>query len=187
MKVGGYLIKPSVDLRSAHLRGTKLRGANLRGANLRYANLSHADLCGADLSGADLRYANLRGTELVGVNLTSTLLSPFQIVPEHGSFTAYKAVVDKDCNKYCVLQLEILPNAKRTSSLVGRKCRASAVRVIKAFGTKQKIFYSLHRPDFAYTVGKIIRSTKYNGDVRLECTHGIHFFLTKKEAEDYVC
>lgn len=31
----------------------------------------------------------------------------------------------------------------------------------------------------------IVRADKYNDDPRVECTGGIHFFLTRQEAEEY--
>lgn len=37
-----------------------------------------------------------------------------------------------------------------------------------------------------YRVGKIIRPDLFDEDIRVECTNGIHFFITRKEAEEYV-
>lgn len=36
-----------------------------------------------------------------------------------------------------------------------------------------------------FNAGKIVRPDKYDSDPRVECTHGIHFFLTREEAEAY--
>jgi hypothetical protein len=52
-------------------------------------------------------------------------------------------------------------------------------------GNIYKTATSQHNPEITYTVGKIIKPDSYNDDIRLECTNGIHFFITKKEAEDY--
>ncbi len=141
--------------------------ANLRGANLRGADLCGADLCDADLSGANLRGANLRGADLSGANLTH-----FQICPEEGSFIAWKKLLDG-----VVCKLEIPAEAKRTSSLVGRKCRAEFARVLEGEGIS---YYG-----GTYTVGEIVRPDSYDDDIRIECSHGIHFFITRKEAEEY--
>ena len=43
----------------------------------------------------------------------------------------------------------------------------------------------LHDPRVVYRKGEIVRPDKYNPDPCLECTHGIHFMLTKEEAEAY--
>ena len=39
--------------------------------------------------------------------------------------------------------------------------------------------------DFIYSKGKIIYPDSYNDDIRIECTNGIHFFITKKEAKEW--
>jgi hypothetical protein len=68
--------------------------------------------------------------------------------------------------------------AKRTSSLIGRKCRAEFVKVLDGDGVG--IFDGT-----VYKKGVIVKADKYSDDIREECTSGIHFFMTKKEAEDY--
>ena len=35
-----------------------------------------------------------------------------------------------------------------------------------------------------YVKGEIVYPDSYDGDRRKECTHGIHFFLDRAEAED---
>jgi len=165
------------------LRGADLRGADLRGANLRGANLSKADLCwanlrGADLSKADLCGANLREAELSGANLSEAKLSDYQIIPEADSFTGWKKLQND-----VICKLEIPAEAKRTCSLVGRKCRAEFVRVLEGDG--QSIDPSGEGQVLEYRVGKIVRADSFDDDIRVECSHGIHFFVTRKEAEEF--
>ena len=83
-----------------------------------------------------------------------------------------------------ILKLLISKHSKRVNSLVGRKCRASKVKVLKALNSNDTVFYSSHDNKFKYTVGEWI-STEMDDDIRVECTKGIHFFITKKEAEEY--
>ena len=45
--------------------------------------------------------------------------------------------------------------------------------------------YSSHEDGFMYEVGKIVNPDSYNDDIRLDCTNGIHFFVTKQEAEEW--
>jgi hypothetical protein len=165
MNVNGYEIKPFANLEGANLWGTYLRGANLEGADLRYAYLWDADLEGANLWGADLR-----GADLTGANLPH-----FQIVPEEGSFIAYKKV---DTG---VIKLLIPEDAKRTSTLVGRKCRASYVKVLEGSGISCTSSDKLE-----YKEGEFVYADKYDDDIRKECTSGIHFFVTKKEADNWM-
>ena len=155
----------SADLRGAYLRGAYLRGANLGGANLRDADLRDADLRSADLSGADL--------------------PAFQLVPEEGAFIAYKKAGG------FVLTLEVPAHALRTSSLVGRKCRVSAAKVLKAETvdgqpTEQTRFASSYMAGFTWEVDWMHQPDSFNPDIRVECSHGLHVFITKQEARDYV-
>jgi hypothetical protein len=101
----------------------------------------------------------------------------FSIVPEAGEFLAYKKLQNG-----VIATLAIPKDAKRTSSLVGRKCRAEfAVVVELSSGTEGR---SKHN-GMIYRVGETVRPDRYDDDVRVECTGGIHFFITKREAEEY--
>jgi uncharacterized protein YjbI with pentapeptide repeats len=166
----------NADLRSADLRNADLRSADLMGADLRGADLSGADLRDADLSGADLRDADLRNAYLRGTDLRGTTLPHFQIVPSVGSFIAWKKTT------LGVIQIEIPEDAERTSSLVGRKCRASKVIVLGGDGSGGK------SPTYGkciYEIGATIAADRYDPDIRVECTHGIHFFMTEQEARKW--
>ena len=183
MNVNGYDIKPyanlqHTDLSGANLSGANLYGANLSGANLQHTDLQYANLLGANLQHTDLQYANLYGANLSGANLRGADLPHFQLVPETGSFTAYKKLQDE-----VIAKLQILAKARRTSSLVGRKCRAEYVKVLSLTPTVEEGF-STH-DNTPYRVGEIITADSYDDDIRVECTHGIHFFITLKEAQEY--
>ena len=149
------------DLREADLRGADLTGANLRGADLREANL---------------RGANLRGANLTGANLTGANLPNFQICPEEGDFIGWKKLQGN-----IVAKLLIPAEAKRTSTLVGRKCRAEFVKVLEL----SKSTTDMHSGRTLYFQGEMVYPDKYDDDIRIECTNGIHFFITKREAEEY--
>ncbi len=171
----GYKKGMRANLRGAVLRGAVLHDADLRGAVLRDADLRGANLRGANLHDADLRDANLHGA----------VLPNYQIIPEEGAFVGWKKVAGN-----VILKLKILPDAKRTSSLVGRKCRASKVLVLDAFRItgaklKEKKFVSGWNPDFTYEIGKTAEVFDFNRDIRIECASGIHFFVTRKEAEEW--
>ena len=166
------------NLWGANLRGANLEGANLEGANLRGANLRGANLRGANLEGANLRGANLEGANLWGANLEGATLPHFFICPAEGAFIAYKAV------RGGVLTVEIPADARRTSSLVGRKCRASALRVVSGPEGATE-WQSKHDPEFVYRLGETATVADFDDDIRVECTTGLHFFVTRREAEEY--
>ena len=171
----------AVNLRAASLRAAILRAASLMGANLFYTDLRNTDLEGADLRnanffGANLMEADLRNADLVGANLMGAKLPHFQIVPESGSFYAYKKT------NLGVIKIQIPARAKRTSSLVGRKCRAEFVKVISGDGVGG---ISTYDRKTKYNKGELVYADNYNDDIRIECTGGIHFFMTKAEAEEW--
>ena len=177
---GAYL--RYADLQCADLRGANLGGANLRDADLRGADLRGADLQGADLQGADLRGADLQGADLRGANLQDAKLSGFQI-DQDSDLIVWKALFDG-----AIAKLKIPARAKRTASLCGNKCRAEYAEVLAIWdcnGRPIEKAESEYDWGTAYKTGEIVRPDSYDDDIRVECTNGIHFFMTKAEAESW--
>lgn len=169
----------NANLHNANLSGAYLHGAYLHGADLRSANLSGAYLPGANLRNADLRNADLHNADLCDANLSGANLPAFSHCPEEGAFTAFKKLAGG-----VVATLLIPAEAKRTSSLVGRKCRAEFA-IVQALSGGYEVGLSSHDSTTEYRVGQEVRPDSFDPDIRVECTHGIHFFITRKEAEDY--
>ena len=154
----------------ADLRGADLSGADLSGADLRGADLSRADLSGADLSGADLSGAK-------------NLFIPMAC-PDSGAFVCWKK-----CRDSLIVKMEIPEEAKR-SSASGRKCRASAARVLdiqKIDGSKAGVECAISKHDsgFAYRIGDTVSVDNFDENRWNECAPGIHFFITREEAVRY--
>jgi hypothetical protein len=162
------------NLFGAYLSCANLSRANLSGADLPYANLSCSNLSGANLSYANLSCANLSCANLSDADLSGANLPHFQICPEEGDFIGWKKLSNK-----VVAKLLIPATAKRTSSLVGRKCRAEFVVVLAGEGA------SSYDRITKYIPGATVYPDEYDDDIRVECTSGIHFFITRKEAEEY--
>ena len=176
-----------------------LSGANLSGANLSGANLRWADLSGANLSGANLRWADLSGANLSGANLRWADLSEADIkitplynegtcfyalqCPEEGSFIGFKK-----CREDRIVKLLITDDALRSSATT-RKCRANKVKVLEILSIDKKENFeraiSKQDSDFEYIVGETIEINDFDKDRWNECSSGIHFFITRKEAEQY--
>jgi hypothetical protein len=166
------------DLSGANLYGANLTGADLSGANLTGANLTGADLSGANLTGADLSGANLYGADLSGAEDEEYIIAKTQICPQEGAFVGWKKLQGG-----VIAKLVILHDAKRMNSLGSRKCRASKVFVHEMFGAKEA--YDQHTGRLLYKEGEEIIPDSYDDDVRVECSNGIHFFMTRIEAERY--
>ena len=160
------------DLSGADLRDANLSGANLYGADLRGANLYDANLYDADLRGANLYGANLRGAKNADLAIAST-----RILPD-GELIGWKK-----CSNDVIVKLRIPADAKRSHAF-GRKCRAEYAYVIEIFGAKEGVT-STHGPRTLYRVGERITPDSFDDDWMNECSHGIHFFITRAEAEAY--
>lgn len=185
-----------VDLRGALLRRTDLRCANLSGADLYAADLREADLQLANLYKADLRESNLSGSKLQGTNITSAYLggSRFSeaknfpsiplVCPEEGEFVGFKK-----CNDY-IIKLLIPSDAKRSSSTT-RKCRASYAKVLSITSLSgdtvniDRVTNTTYTPNIVYKIGEFVYPDSFDENRWNECSHGIHFFMTRKEAVEY--
>ena len=160
------------DLRDANLCGANLRGADLRGANLRGANLCDADLRGANLCDADLRGADLRGAkEIPAIAAAQTA------VPAQGTITGWKK-----CLRRVIVKLSI-PEDSQRSNATGRKCRCQFADVVEVIGAEVGI--SRHDEKTEYRVGQRVTCDVWCEDRWQECAGGIHFFITKEEAEAF--
>ena len=184
-QIGEFYISPGAYLSCANLSCADLQGADLSRAILFDANLRSADLRDANLSGADLSGANLKGAYLSNVNLKDTKLPEFQI-PQDEELIVFKKLRD-----VIIAKLRIPAGAKRTASLKGSKCRAERAIVLEIYDAvnpsiKYQTGRSLHHLSFIYEVGKEVKPTEeYDGDIRVECQSGIHFFMTEEEAIKY--
>ena len=183
------------DLGGANLRGADLGGADLGGANLRGACLGDADLGGAYLRGACLGGADLRGADLGGANLRDAYLGgadlrgakniPFipLACPSDGAFIGWKKV-----NK-CIVKLLIPEDAKRSSATTG-KCRCDKAKVLEITSKKtNEHLVEITNREYAhcvYKVGEMVYPDSFDDDRWDECSHGIHFFINRQEAVEYV-
>ena len=158
-------------LAGAYLAGADLTGADLAGADLTGADLAGASLAGAYLAGADLARANLAGASLAGAE--DIKLPPFQI-PQEGELIVWKKLSGGNLCK-----LRIPPEARRTASVVGRECRAEFAEVLEGSGMS----WCAHDHTITYAPGETVRPDGYDDNPLVECAQGIHFFLTREEAE----
>lgn len=193
MEVNGYNIAPGANLWYANLTGADLTGANLTGANLRYADLTGAYLWNADLRyanlmganlrhanlmGANLRYANLMGADLTGAYLRNAKYPHWNWLPA-GDLIVYKKLQNG------IIATLLIPAGARRSHGTERKCRAEFAKVL-SLGEGVLTAHSIHDPSFSYTVGEIVRPTEpFDTNRWNTCTSGIHFFITREEAEEY--
>jgi hypothetical protein len=105
-------------------------------------------------------------------------LARLQFIPEEGAFVGWKK-----CRAGVIVKLQITESAKR-SHAAERKCRASEVLVLEVIGAEEGL--SSHDGTVVYRKGETVTPKDAFCDNRWEvCASGIHFFLTRKEAEEF--
>jgi len=130
---------------------------------------------------ADFRGANLRGADLYYVKCNEVTSFYAMQCPEEGSFIGWKKASKN------IVKLLIPSNAKR-SSATSRKCRASKAEVIAIYdknGNEIQECFSSYTNNVIYKVGETVYPDKYDENRWNECSNGIHFFITRQEAENY--
>ena len=170
----------------ADLRGAVLRGAVLRWADLRWAELQGANLQGAQLQGAQLQWAKLQGADLRGAEADEMTSGFWPVCPEEGSFIAFKKLKDDKIAKI------LIPEHAKRSSATTRRCRCSEALVVEIKdreGNDVDEGLSRHTDrsgcELLYKVGKTVYPDGFDEDRWNECSNGIHFFMTRREAELY--
>lgn len=197
-----------VEFSHSACHGTNFRDANLHKAIFNYTYLYGTIFINANLSdalfdgyveggGIDFRYANVTNIHLTRIHAPlcervtmhtpgiENLVDVYPLAcPETGSFIAYKQL-----DHHIIAKL-LIPEDARRSSAFGRKCRADKAQVLGLFnydGTPAAVAvgFSHHDPDFAYPIGETVSVPDFNPDRWEECSTGIHFFLTFREAVNY--
>jgi hypothetical protein len=126
---------------------------------------------------ADLREADLREADLREANLDPLAIANLSIVPESGAFEGWKK-----CRDQVIIRVRIPAESKR-SNATGRKCRTEYVEVLEVIGADEGI--SEYNPAVVYRKGETVRCHEWDDNRWEECSGGIHFFLTRIEAENY--
>jgi Uncharacterized low-complexity proteins len=165
------------NLSEVNLSWKNLVGANLRGANLRGADLRWAKLVGSNLRWANLVGANLSGAYLENIKANESTSGYWPVCPEEGSFVGWKK-----CMNNVIVKL-LIPDDAQRSSATSRKCRCSKAVVLDVFGADEG--FSTMDEGFIYKKGATVLPDRFDDDRWNECSGGIHFFMSRKEAECY--
>jgi len=149
-----------------------------RDANLEGANLEGGDLLGARLGGAILWGASLRGAKLDGAHWDHMTVG-LDAAPEG-------ALIGWGKKKGHIVKMRIPEDAPRSCATT-RKYRAAWVETLEiADGQMTSLEYETEYGHIRYAVGEITRADSWDEDRWNECSHGIHFFLTRREAEQWL-
>jgi len=171
---------PRTDLRFANIRYADLQHANLRGSDLRKISAQGANLEGADLEGADLRGTDLRDACLQKANLRNIKVD----YKTTGIHPAPEGELIGWGKKNGVIVKLLIPAEAKRSRATTRKHRAEYAEVLEVEGQDSVTVENIYGIT-VYKPGAIVRCHKWDPDRWKECSGGIHFFLSREEAENY--
>ena len=187
-----YINMNNSDLSNSHITNCDFRSSFLTNANISNSDLSYSDFYNADLYKADLQNCSLGSVNFYSANLFNTNLNGaktdsrtdhfYSKCPTEGSFIGFKKAGD------CIIKLKITEDAKRSNATTN-KCRCSKAKVLNIeniiSGEKIQEIQSDFDIDFIYKVGEIVEEKSFDNNRWVECSSGIHFFITKDEAINY--
>ena len=132
----------------------------------------------AHLADAYLAGAYLAGAQNADYAIVQTVLTP------EGTLIGWKK-----CRDNVLVKLRIPEEAKR-SNASSRKCRAEYVDVLELISlddTAKTVdnAVSIHDGKTMYRVGERVMCDKWDDDRWNECSGGIHFYITRLEAENH--
>lgn len=158
--------------------------AYMRMTNLTESSFEKCKINPKDAIGTNFAFTKLDAQNEIQINRydeTTTFLN--LQCPEKGGYTAFKAAHG------FIVKLYIPADALR-SSATSRKCRASKAKVVSITTTDGRTHLeevqSDYDPNFVYRVGETVEVKDFDTNRWNECSTGIHHFLTRKEAENYM-
>lgn len=158
-------------------------------SNFRNCFIRHSCFNETRFIDCDFFNSTIKNTEFNDIKSFETSFLHLQC-PEEGSFIGYKKLNDKYKNCY-ICKLLIPEDAKRSSS-TSRKCRCSYAKVLEITNieTGENVLELTHynmtiEKKLLYKVGEFVYPDGFDDNRFNECSNGIHFFITKKEALEY--
>lgn len=169
---------------NVNLKDVRFNYAHLYTSSFHYSSLTDVDFRGADIT--DVSFNN---TRMDGIIMDETTSHFHMHCPEEGGFTGYKMAFNDKYHPY-IVELKI-PACALRSSATSNKCRCSEAKVMSITcleGTDDgtDIVRSGRNPYFLYKAGETVKVDDFDENRWHECAPGIHFFMTRKEAVDYV-
>ena len=141
----------------------------------------------AYLRGVDLRDADLRDADLQGADHAEVAIARTRILPDEGEVIGWKQAAG--LNGPVIVKLSIPSDAKRSHG-AGRKCRAAQAKVLAITDLSGNAVDEAHSrwdAKFLYRVGEtVVPREPFDDNMWNECASGIHFYITRLEAENHL-
>lgn len=178
------------NFENANMCGIQLSGTILNNVSFDRADLSIASFYCADILSANFKDARIEGTIFQSAHVVSAenLYIPMAC-PSNGGFIGWKKALN-DNDMAVIVKLLIPPDAKRSSGCT-RKCRASkaeviAIETLSGTNINQEKAHSWYNEDFEYKVGETLEIEDFDDNRYHQCAPGIHFFIDRQDAVDYI-
>ena len=133
-----------------------------------------------DISKLEKAYYMFRGTSVKNNPLGDMVP---MACPREGKLIGWKR-----CRYNKIVQLLIPADAKRSAAF-GKRCRcnkALVLDIIDMNGAHAETAISKYDGGFIYRKGKMVSSPNFNEDRFAEGAAGIHFFMNRRDAEEYI-
>lgn len=175
----------SVDLVESILIDDTFERCNFDLANLKNSYIKLSNLYNNNFYGSFLKDAEIKNSRLNGSNLIETRFDEVQInLKEYrkGKVLTEDIIGYKQCLNHVIVTLKI-PRGAIVFSVNGQKCRTNKAEVIAIDGANRA--YSRYNR-MSYYVGDKFNIYNFNCEYNQECSEGIHFFMTREEAEAFL-
>lgn len=198
------------SLTSYRFRGETFTDADLRRAHIHGALygvvFKNCNLFGAELNTYDVTFKNCRlpvtcvtreyfiKNNKFDAKTAKQLVLPAHMKHPEGKLIGYKKVQLQNYKYIAVLEIPARARRIRAWNSPDAKHRASCAKVVRLEElsgklTSIKTAYSMRTGNnnkyLAYKVGEMVKPDKFDPNPMDTCSHGIHFFLTRREAVNY--
>ena len=164
-----------------NFRFTALRGVLFHGSCLSLVDFSHSTQVGVRFEHANIQVVTTDNKYVYGKMLTEPIIGYKKCISQPTS--------SKKPGKPVIVKLEIPKNAI-VFSINGTKCRTNVAKVLEIDDGNCNTAFAIRnsgQPIFTYKVGKTVHPVgkEFDCQYNVECSTGIHFFLTREAAEAY--
>lgn len=177
-----------VSFKDSYFKDVDFTAADLESISFYYTHLNKVNFTDANCCDTDFRNAYITDCVFDNMRIDETTAGYIQACPEKGSFTAFKKASLHD-DTDCIVELEVPADALRSSATT-RKCRVSKAKVVSITTLDGKPInrnaYSRFFRSFIYKVGKTVGVKSFDKNRWKECASGIHCFMTRDEAVQYL-
>lgn len=188
-----HAILDHVDFRTSEIFTSSFEKAYITGCDTNRSSIFNANFFEASVKWSDFflsvfrncnfanslwRNSSLFAADFIDCRLSPELTNLLTTAPK-GRFTGWKKLRN-DYTAKLLIKGDVVGSTTR-------KYRTNAARVIAIYNGDKKVDYgySLYDSKFMYKVGAEITTDMFDQNPTTACGHGIHFFMTRIDAEQY--